>query len=103
MTLNIEQKKLIAAIESNDFNGVVKIIKNGCSADFTYEASLRGSPLYLAVLENNFDIAKYLVEKAGVFVDENMASFFTYTMNRVGIGTFIFDFLQKKKNKPKKI
>lgn len=89
MKLNNDQKLLMDAVESGDIGTVKKLVRKGINPDFCFEASLKGSPLYLAALNDDYEMVKFLVEEGKVKIDAELATLISIGMDRVNIGNYI--------------
>ena len=64
INLTDKQLELLVAISNNDIIAVNNLLKENVSANFKYEEGY--SPLHLAVLNNNIDILKMLLEQKDI-------------------------------------
>ena len=68
--LNSKQLELMRSIEDNLQDEVIRLVKiERVDPNFTTN-NIVNSPIYLAIHNNNYGIAKWLIEEGGVKVDK---------------------------------
>ena len=77
LQLSPEQLNLLKAIRENDFKQVKKLVVEGVDPNFTTDNILEYSPAYVAGLNDNLDILRYLIDDVGIEIDKEMAAYFS--------------------------
>lgn len=75
------QQQLMSCLKEKKNKKAMELIKNGCDPNFTTNDILSYSPLYVAALRDDVDMVRFLVEECMVFVNKDMAAFFTINGN----------------------